>query len=923
MSIIFSQVKEALEKPYDDLDFLLACFKEVLLENEKSTLVPFIPWIGSSEKPPVEILHSSDYIHMLSMCFQLLNLVEVNGAVQGRRAKEDEDMALVNGLWASGFRMLKEKGITESQILSVLPEVLIEPVLTAHPTEAKRTVVLEEYRNLYLLLVRRENKMYTRIEQDGIREEIKQIMHRLWHIGEIYIEKPGLESELDNILHYLTHVFPDVVIFLDKRLKQAWKESGFDLSLLKNNDVFPGLAFGNWVGGDRDGHPLVSPEITRTALRKLRIHAFLIIKRELLELAGKLSIYVDEEQIGEAFSVRISGLLEELASPGEEVMQEHHREIFKAYVLLLLEKLPIDVTQEFNIELQDRKNSYKHSDQLLDDLDLLYRELGLCGIPEVAHVDVGRCKRLLKVFGFHLAQLDIRQNSQYHEKALHQLVNASMGNEDRNSSGFLSSGKRKFLDAELRMNRPFLLDHSETGKEAVNVIETFRVVKDHIDHYSERSLGKYIVSMTRNTEDLLTVYLFMRETGLTVIHNGVLAAKLPVVPLFETIRDLKDSAGILDDYLGHPVVKNSLLFRKERDKEDTLYQDVMIGYSDSNKDGGILASSWFLHEAQTYLAAIGKKHGVTIRFFHGKGGSISRGSGPVHWFVKTLPFSSVNGKFRITEQGETIERKYANLVNAAYNLELMLASVSSQTIIHKYLPEEGEDVSGLFRSLGERGQYFYSELISDPDFIRFFSEATPIDVIEQSKIGSRPARRTGKRTMADLRAIPWVFSWAQSRFNITSWYGVGSTLQEMKVQHNEEYVKLCKLVKYDPFIRYVMTNLDSSLAATDETIMSKYAALVEDGKVRERIMKKLLPELELTREMLSDLLHKPFRERRKNHYYSTILRAEALTNLHEAQIDLLRKWRTARKEEDKEADKYLFASLQCVNAIANALGTTG
>mgnify|MGYP000023553338 CR=1 FL=1 len=923
MKSVFTQVQDALGKPYDDLEFLLKCFAEVLTESDKQELVALIPWINAPRQPAENLLLSNDYIHLLSMCFQLLNLVEVNGAVQSRRAKEEENMSYVNGLWATNFKMMKEKGISEKQILEVLPEVLVEPVLTAHPTEAKRSVVLQEYRKLYLLLVKRENQMYTRIEREDIRDEIKQILHRLWNIGEIYIEKPRLESELDNILHYLTDVFPDVVVLLDKRLKQAWKESGFDVALLNDTDLFPGLSFGNWVGGDRDGHPLVSAEITRMTLDKLRIHAFIIVKKELLALAQKLSIYLDIQQVGKSFRDRVAHLSKELAVDGKQILHEHNKEIFKAYVMLLLHKLPIDLSQEYNMTLEDRDNSYQNSDQLVEDLDFLAGELERYGISEVAQVDVGRCKRLLTVFGFHLAQLDIRQNSQYHEKALSQLVTASLGESKENRIEAVAGGKRAFLDKELTINRPFLVDHSGTGEEARNVIESFQVVSDHINKYSRRSIGKFIISMTRNTEDLLTVYLFMREAGMTFKYGSTLAAKLPVVPLFETIEDLQGSPKIMDDYLGHPVVMNSLKYQGERAKSEKLYQDVMIGYSDSNKDGGILASSWFLHEAQQALTKVGQKHGVIIRFFHGTGGSISRGSGPSHWFVKTLPQGSISGKFRVTEQGETIERKYAHKVNAAYNLELMLASVTAQTLLHKHFPAENDAVAELFHKLGERGRDFYRELIGDPDFIRFFAEATPIDVIESSKIGSRPARRTGKRTIEDLRAIPWVFSWSQSRFNITSWYGVGSTLKELQTESAPEYDQLCKLMKYDPFVRYVITNLDSSLAATDETIMEKYAGLVEDPVIRDRMMGKIMQELTLTRSMLSDLLQKPFRERRKNHYFSTLLRAEALNHLHEAQIELLRKWRHSRSKQLPGEDEHLFALLQCVNAIANALGSTG
>ena len=922
MNAVFTQVRNELGKPYDDLDFLLNCFAEVLNESGKHKLVEFIPWIHPHQQPKDELLLSTDYIHMQSMCFQLLNLVEVNGAVQSRRLKEEADMAGVNGLWAINFKLLKEKGIHEKEILETLPKVKIEPVLTAHPTEAKRSVVLQEYRRLYLLLLKRENNMYTRIEQDEIRNEIKQVLRRLWNIGEIYVEKPRLESELDNILYYLTEIFPEVITFMDKRLKQAWKESGFDPDLLENKELLPGLSFGNWVGGDRDGHPLVKPAITRMTLHKLRVNAFLIVKRELLSLAQKLSIYVDIHHVGDKFRKRLEHLTTELGQSGESIFQDNKNEVFKAFVLLSLNKTPIDLNQEDNLALKDRENTYQNSDQLMDDLKILQKELEDFGIPKIASEDIGRCRRLLNVFGFHLARLDIRQNSHYFEKALMQLVSGSLGEYSVKKIN-TTAAKRTFLDQELNLNRPFLVDHSLSGDEARNLVESFKVVSSHINKYGSCSIGKLIISMTRNTEDLLTAYLFLREVGMTLNYTGKLAAKLPVVPLFETIQDLKNSPAVLSDYLGHPVVMNSLKYIATQDQAETLYQDVMIGYSDSNKDGGILASSWFLYEAQQQLTMVGKKYGVEIRFFHGTGGSISRGAGPVHWFVKTLPHASINGKFRITEQGETIERKYANLVNAAYNLELIQASVTTQTILHKHLSGNGTDTSELFNRLSERGRVYYRELIDDPDFIHFFTQATPIDIIESSKIGSRPARRTGRRSIQDLRAIPWVFSWAQSRFNITSWYGVGSTLKELETENKEDYAKLEKLVQYDPYVRYLITNLDSSLAATDKQIMQKYASLVSDQLVQEKIMGKITRELELTRTMLSDILPRPISKRRKNHYYSTRLRAQALTNLHEAQVKLIRKWRDEDNQQSPRDKELLFVSLQCVNAIANALGSTG
>ena len=920
---VFEQVQQALGKPYSDLEFLLRCFEEVLVESNKQDIIQFIPWLNPPACPSEKILLGHDYGHMLSMCFQLLNIVEVNGAVQGRRKKEEHHMSEVNGLWAANFKVLKEKGISEEQIMESFQDIRIEPVLTAHPTEAKRSVVLKEYRMLYLLMVKRENHMYTRIEQDDIREDIKQILHRLWNIDEIYIEKPQIESELDNVIYYLKDVLPEVVPLLDKRLKQAWRETGYDVDKLDQVDNIPGLCFGNWVGGDRDGHPLVTAETTQMALRKLRVNAFMIIKEALLDLAQKLSIYVTADQLSMDFNSRIAQLADEIGRDGGKVLKEHKNETFTAYILLLLNKIPIDLRLELNFKLLDKKGSYKNSLELIDDINLLQYELIRFGASKLAHADVGRFKRLLQVFGFHMARLDIRQNSAYHERALFQLIQASSLNGNDDEQVISPEKKKKLIDKELTINRPFLVDHSNSGEEVKNVIECFQVLSKHVKKYGTRSMGKLIVSMTRNTEDLLTLFLFMRETGLTEKYNGELAAKLPVVPLFETIEDLQNSPKILDEYLGHPVVKNSLKFQTKLNRAKNLAQDVMIGYSDSNKDGGILASTWHLNKTQKQLSAIGKKHGVQVRFFHGTGGSISRGAGPSHWFIKSFPYGAIDGRFRVTEQGETIERKYANKVNAAYNLELMQASVATQTILHKYLPEPDFQVSELFEQLAEDGRKYYRELIQDQDFISFFKEATPIDVIESSKIGSRPSRRTGKQSVEDLRAIPWVFSWAQARFNLTSWFGVGSAMQKMKTNNSVQYKQLVELVKYEPFIRYVFTNVDSSLAATDERIMEKYASLVSDKTVRDKIMGQINNELKLTRQMLADILEKPFKERRTNHYYSTILRAEAMESLHEAQILLLKKWRVNRANNAPEEKENLFVLLQCVNAIANALGSTG
>ncbi len=355
-----------------------------------------------------------------------------------------------------------------------------------------------------------------------------------------------------------------------------------------------------------------------------------------------------------------------------------------------------------------------------------------------------------------------------------------------------------------------------------------------------------------------------------------------------------------------------------------MIQQVMIGYSDSSKDGGILASQWFLYTAQSALVEVGKMHNVKIRFFHGKGGSISRGAGPTHWFLRSLPSGSVAGNVRLTEQGETIERKYANKNNAAYNLELLTAETLSATLIQKNEHFTGHVLASELNFLAEQSMIAYKELTQHPDFIRFYEKATPIDALEQSKIGSRPSRRTGTRSLDDLRAIPWVFSWSQCRFNITSWYGVGASLEKLYENESDKFQLLRQSVKTDPFIRYILTNIDSSLASSDETIFRQYAALASEMHSNEQIFRKLTEELRKTRKMIDVLLNRPIYERRVNHYYSTSLRSEAMDPLHQQQIHLLESWRKLLLENKTEEAELLLAELlRCINAIAGAIGFTG
>ncbi len=918
---VLEQVKAKLGKPYYDLEFLLQALKEVLIENGEEKMADQIPWINNAEgldSPEITIKH----VQLYSMVFQVLNMVEVNNAVQDRREKENTSLSEINGLWGYHLKRLKKLGITEEQIADRLAGIHVEPVLTAHPTEAKRTTVLEHHRELYLLLVKRENQMYTPKEQDGIREEIKLSLYRLWKTGEIFLDKPDVPSELRNILYYLTNVFPNVINVLDRRLIQAWEETGFNKDSIFVGGKFPKITFGDWVGGDRDGHPLVTAEVTNFTLNTLRLNALSVIKDKLTELVKHVSFAIHIEETDWAFRKRVQKICTDLGQTGESSIQRNKGEAFRQYINLLIAKLPIKVAHGQITDLDDFTGSYRYSSELLEDLKILQNSLVQYGAKSIAYTDVREAIRLVETFGFHLAHLDIRQNSAFHDKAISQLMDAA-SIPDNDFTSWKEERRLAFIEEELKSNRPFTNPNMDLGENASAVLSCYKEIEGHVSKYGTEGIGSFIVSMTRSLSDLLAVYLLARETGLTKKTENGIVCVVPVVPLLETIEDLENGPEILDAFLSHPFTKRSLEYIRKQTNAPQLVQQVMVGYSDSNKDGGIFASNWNLYKAQSKLIEVSNKHDVSLFFFHGKGGSISRGAGPTHYFVDALPHSTLNDQIRITEQGETIEQKYANKINASYNLELLVASAAGKSISNFYSKKTFHPLADVFEQLAVESKKLYSELINMDGFIDYFRNATPIDAIENSKIGSRPSRRTGGKTIGDLRAIPWVFSWSQSRYNMTSWYGVGTTLDNLKKNNPENFARLKKAVKSDPFIRYVLTNVDTSLAATDVGIMREYAALVPDRAIREKFLNLFIHEFEKAKDALHNLLEEGIEKRRVDHHYSSVLRASVMTTLHRKQVSLLKKWRAEKANTENGSEETLRNLLLTINALAGAMRNTG
>jgi len=900
------------EKIDRDFQFLLERFREVLTAVGQPDIARSLPWLApetDSEPAATMPIHE---IHALSIAFQLLNLVEENAAIQTRRLRETMQTSSDEpGLWQQSLAELKELGFGEADIAAALRRMEIEPVLTAHPTEAKRPTVLQIHRALYLHLVELENRMWTPAEREEIHQQIRAALERLWRTGEILFEKPDISSEFNNVLYYLRDIIPTVIHRLDLRLKQAWKESGFDPARLATPESYPRLNLGNWVGGDRDGHPLVTAQVTRETLERLRHAALDVLLKQLDGLSDRMSLSRAYVQPPPYLLGGIARLVAMVGAEGERRTQAHRQEPWRQFAALM--RMRVAAARE------GREGGYVVQAEVAADLALLRQSLHDVGASRLATQDVLPVERIFSVFGLHLAALDVRQNSDFHDRALSQIMEAAgLGKTDLRK--WEPGRKLAFLIEELKSPRPIAPRKATLGAEAQAVLDSYEVLSDHHDTYGMEGLGSLIISMTRDLSDLLTVYVLAREVGLVRQAKGGLVCLIPVVPLFETIEDLERAPGILDEFLSHPVTKRSLALQ---DRNPPV-QQVMVGYSDSNKDGGFLASQWYLNRTQSALADVGTRHGIHIKFFHGRGGTPSRGAGPTHRFLEALPHGSLHGVFRVTEQGESIAQKYGNVGTATYNLELLLAGVTATTMKHTLPAGEDTALAEVLGRLSEFCRESYQQLIHTDGFLSYWAEATPIDALELSTIGSRPARRTGKRSMADMRAIPWVFSWNQARHYLPGWYGLGSGLKRLRDESPDGFALLQSKGTRRPFLRNALYNAETSLASVDLALMGKYASLVGDDALRDRIGGIILGEYNLSNEMVDSLFSAP-RETRRPRMLKTIrVRDAGLRRLHRDQIALLKDWRGYLASGDtKRAEALLPGVLLSVNAIASGLRTTG
>lgn len=902
MSDAAQLLNEGFRKWVNDFQFLRRAFADVLRAESDQDTAEFVE--SCFNGLPLKAGLNGRRLQALSIAFQLLDIVEENTANQTRRRAEDPRRGESEpGLWLYYLNELRQRGFSQDEIRAFLTAVRVEPVLTAHPTEAKRATVLEHHRAIYLLLVERDKANFTDLELALFNRRLHAALERLWRTGEIYLERPDVDSEVRNSLHYLRNVFPAAVELLDLRFQYAWS-STFETEPPK----LPSLCFGSWVGGDRDGHPFVTPEITAKTLETLHQAAVTLFLEELRTLASKLSLAADPETPPQ-LTERISKLAAEMGAESGSAIGRNPGEPWRQLVNLMAIRLQSTAAGHGPCP-------YHSPEELLADLDILETTLRQVGAAAVAGLDVRPIAAQVRAFGFHLAALDIRQNSAYFDRAIEGLLAAS-GSPASGYASWTPAAKGEFLDRELASLRPFAGLRMELPEEARNLVELFRKIRAHLDARGPAGIGNVIVSMTRSAADLLAVYLFAREAGLLVDAGDGPYCELAVSPLFETIADLEHCGQILEAWLSHPVTWRSLRYLQQRDGLAQPRMVVMLGYSDSNKDGGILASNWSLQQAQRNLAEVARRHGVRVDFFHGRGGTIGRGAGPTHVFLDALPAGSQMGGMRVTEQGEVIAQKYANKLTAAFHLERLLAGVTRTSLIHSRGPHTGHPLEKIWPDVVNASYAAYRGLVESDGFVDFFRQATPIDAIEQARIGSRPPRRTGKATLNDLRAIPWVFSWSQARFHLPGWYGVGTALNTLHTSEPGRWAELASQVKSWPFLVYILHNVEASLLMANRDVMSMYAALAVDHELRVRVMQTIGQEYERAREAVGALLGGSAEARRPRLVKAIGLRHHALMRIHEHQVRLLKHWRANRDEET------LRELLLTVNAISMGQKMTG
>jgi phosphoenolpyruvate carboxylase len=815
-----------------------------------------------------------------SIYFELTNLAETNHRKRRRRAAElHSDQPPLAGSFAGTVSRMKSAGIPVENVVDAIRRIRVVPVFTAHPTEIARRTVLQKRRRIADQLEKLDRLPLTKHKARESEDAILSEIITLWQTDEVRQQKPTVRDEIRMGLDY----FPMSLFATLPRLHAQIAASLQDAfgARLDDQDLAGVLRFGSWIGGDRDGNPFVTPQSTHEALQMARE---LILDHYLVEVRALIrQLSLSEDQIGVSPALRAGldahGDMGELQS---ELPPLPESELYRRFLRGIASRL------RYTRESPSSRRAYSSASEFEHDLRVVRDSLNDNRGRQIAEMSVNPLLRKVYCFGFHLHTLDIRQHASVHKEALRELKAVSGGD----------------LQCELP---------AQISPRTFELLATFQTIAQLKKTYSPGAIKRYVISGCESEEDIFGVVRLAAICDVSVSARGADPGLMPV-PLFESIESLRNSAEIMERTWAAPCYRGPLASWGG-------WQEVMLGYSDSNKDGGMLTSTWEIYKAQRALNSVARKRGVKLRLFHGRGGTVGRGGGPTYSAILAQPADAFSGQIRITEQGEVLNWKYSDPILAEWNLELMIAA-SLESLMRPGAVETAEvrRWEDAMEQMSEDAFIFYRRNVAEnAEVLEYFEQATPVNELEYARIGSRPARRGEGRKLEDLRAIPWVFGWMQSRHAVPAWFGVGYALEKFANHGSESEQLLREMTQQFPLVADMVSNVELAMAKADLGIARLYAGLVPDEGLRDRVFRMLFEEFQRTRRMILSLKgQKEVLEGNAVLQRSVRLRNPYVDPMSLIQIDLLR-----RKRAGEDSVELRYALGATINGIAAGLHNTG
>ncbi|WP_433622339.1 phosphoenolpyruvate carboxylase [Nocardia sp. CA-120079] len=854
----------------------------------------------------VEIAVALPLIRAFTYFVLLANLAEDIQRDRRRAAHEAAGEPPQDSSLAATYRKLDAAALDGAEVADLLADALVSPVITAHPTETRRRTVFDVQTRITELMRLRQRYTETERARADLELRIRRQVLSLWRTALIRLQRLRIQDEISVGLRYYDITLFDVIPAINAEVRAALRSRWPGAELLPR----PILRPGSWIGGDRDGNPYVTADVVRQAASQASAVAFGRYLHELVELEKSLS--------QSARLVLVTPEVAALAEAGYPDPSSHSDEPYRralhrirarlsASALATLGELPAD-------GLDMGAPAYPTPQAVLDDLDAVDVSMRASGDGLLADDRLAALRYAVETFGFHLQGLDMRQNSEVHEQVVTELLAWAGVHQDYAS---LAEAERvELLAAELRTRRPLLGPHARLGELAAKELDIVRAARDVVVTFGVEAVPNYIISMCTSVSDMLEAALLLKEGGLLDPGepDGPPSCPVNIVPLFETIEDLGAGAATLSAVLDVPVYRELVAAKGMR-------QEVMLGYSDSNKDGGYLAANWALYRAELDLVEVARKTGIRLRLFHGRGGTVGRGGGRSYDAILAQPVGAVRGSLRLTEQGEVIAAKYAESGAAHRNLESLIAGTLESTLLDvEGLGPDAEPSYDLMDDLAARARAAYARLVHEtPGFVEYFRQSTPVAEVGDLNIGSRPASRKPTNSVNDLRAIPWVMSWSQARVMLPGWYGTGAALEEWVGGDPNRLAILSDLYRRWPFFRTVLSNLAQVMAKSDLDIAARYAELVDDVALREHIFGMIRDEHARTIRMHAAITGNDHLLADNPSLAESIHnRFPYLEPLNQMQVELLRRLRAG---DDSELVKR--GILLTMNGLATALRNSG